>query len=240
MINRLKQFNAFQDEINLLLTYLCKYFQSLSIDREAALLFPFFTIENTSKEYIISKEIEESIENIIPEIMQELLFFHKVNCYCYLENNVIRFILLDNQQDIISQCPDSTAQLVTFDFDELGYTDKLFQEVIKGLHNYSKKMNIEEKTKFHIHMLKLSKKIPFNAYTYCQDYITQTFFRYNEFQFLEHKAKIVQYILDKLNEGIKRLIGSEEIEIRGNFKVEEISKKIEELKSHNYIPIPIL
>lgn len=233
MINRLNQFNVFQDKFDLLFYYLCTFFQSLSIDRETALVKPFFIVKNISNKYHIYHETEKNFEIIISEIMRELFFFQKIYSYCYFENNYIRLSFFHDKTKIKYHLPDCTAKLIIFNYDEIQIFDKNFQQLLKELPNYSKEMNFEEKTKFHIRMLKLSKKIPFNAYTYCDKYITKAYFRYNEIQLLEHKAKIVQYILDKLNEGIKNLIGSDEIKIHGNFSLEEITKKKEELKNHN-------
>lgn len=235
MINRLRQFNAFQEKIDILLAALCTYFQSLSINRKAALLRPFFGIKNNSNKYSIFPEINQNLESIISEIIRGLFFFQKIYGTFYLNIAINEISFSYHNQKILSQSinKEIKEQHIVFDFDQLGYSDELFQNLLKELPNYSKEMDFEEEIKFHIRMLKLSKKIPFNAYSYCDEYITKAYFRYNEIQFLEHKAKIVQYILDKLNEGIKNLIGSNDIKITGNFSVEEIIKKKEELKNHN-------
>lgn len=235
MINRLKQFNAFQEKIDILLAALCTYFQSLSINGEAALLPDFFQVPKNITNYLICNDIQNNLENIFFKIISGLLFFHKIYGIFYL-NTITNEISLgyDNQQESLFLKDTSIKEeIIIWNFNDIGYYDNYFRQLIRELPNYSKEMSFDEKIEFHSRMLKLSQKIPFNAYTYCQDYITTTYFRYHELQFLEHKAKIVQYILDKLNEGIKNLIGSDEVKITGNFSVEAITKEKERLKNHN-------
>lgn len=235
MINRLRQFNAFQEKIDILLAALCAYFQSLSINKEAALLSDFFQVPKNITNYVICNDIQNNLEDIFFKIISGLLFFHKIYGIFYLNTitNEISFGYDKEQTSLFLNDPSIKEQSIIFSFDDIGYYDNYFQQLIKELPNYSKEMSFDEKIEFYSRILSLSKKIPFNAYTYCKDCITEVYFRYNEIQFLEHKAKIVQYILDKLNESIKNLIGSDEVKITGNFSVEEIIKKKEELKNHN-------
>lgn len=225
MINRLKQYNNIyeKDLLFLLLQTLKENFHELNPNVPS--MIEFFELEDRSLLY----NIIDNPSRIITDIISILFFFHKAYCYIYFENSRIRFMFFSDEEEVKTNLPDCTAKLIIFNFDEIQIFDKNFQQLIKEFPNYSKEMNFEEEIKFHIRMLKLSKKIPFNAYTYCDEYITKAYFRYNEIQFLEHKAKIVQYILDKLNEGIKNLIGSDDIKIHGNFTVEEITKKKNEI-----------
>lgn len=84
MINRLKQFNAFQEKIDILLAALCTYFQSLSINGEAALLPDFFQVPKNITNYLICNDIQNNLENIFFKIISGLLFFHKIYGIFYL------------------------------------------------------------------------------------------------------------------------------------------------------------
>lgn len=238
MINRSEYFNSaqYKEYFDLLFYFLCTNFQHLSNQPYQDLTTSFFRVPNENiASYIMCKDIQSNLENIFITITSGLLFFHKVFGIFYLNTltNEISFGYDTQQESLFLYDTMIKEQPIIFNFDDINYYDKCFQQLIKELPNYSKEMSFEKKIEFHSRMLKLSKEIPFNAYTYCDDYITKQYFRYNELQFLEHKARIVQYILDKLNEGIKKLIGSDEIQIVGNFSVDAITKEKEQLKNHN-------
>ncbi len=82
-------------------------------------------------------------------------------------------------------------------------------------------------------LLSLSKKIPFNIYDYYPNLITDDYRQYRTLLLQEQLIKLIQYILNKINNGIKKLIGTDDIKIIENFDLKEVIQKKNSLLNQN-------
>lgn len=194
------------------------------------LLYTLNQCSNDSKLFSLNCN-DYKIFNIYDTVLQcieHVLINEQATFYIYFNNeNIISISESYPYSDIVKKIH------LNFNCLQYNYYDFLkLCNLIMELKN-PEKVNIFQNIPYYTTLLKLSQKIPFYTHGYCSCLLTNNYNLYRDLLFQEQIFKLIQYILNQLNKGIKDLIGTEDIKIEGKFKLEEITKKKEELKNTN-------
>lgn len=173
--------------------------------------------------------LNNKFDDIILQCINSI-FIHKISkFYIYLDNNI--YLVEKKQKNTIAKS--ALIKSITFNFYSLGYNSYKFNKFCRLLVETNNNSNLSQTISRFTDLLSLSKKIPFNIYDYYPNLITDDYRQYRTLLLQEQLIKLIQYILNKINNGIKKLIGTDDIKIIENFDLKEVIQKKNSLLNQN-------
>lgn len=193
---------------------------------------PYDFIKIINKTQCVIKKDELYI--VISDCITQLIFNYETCWVCYLDGNIIQFRnCLQNEKNEQSV----KGVEISLSLEDFKYKKQDFEKLTTIIQKISENQDLLTEKDTIVQLLKLSKKIPFNAYNYCDMHITSTYFEYKLSEFLEHKANIVLNVIKKLNDGINTLLEKQgiqtKIKLEPQLNVKDITQKKNSFLSHD-------